>query len=191
MSAARPRPHTLALDLALWGGIPALAAGAALIVSIVRRGRPSALGVAGWGIAAGLAAYLVQLGFSFPLADLDALVWLFAGLLVAPSARRIGLPTGFTRGVVGTAIAAAVAGAVWQGRDVVADRRLRVAVEADARGDTTAADLASWAAGPQRNLARLADRAGETTEARVRYGAVLAIEPGDTEATAWLAAHPA
>ena len=311
------RAHTLVLDLAIWGGVPGAVAGVALVVAVVRRARPGALGPAGWGIAAGLVAYLVQLGFSFPLADLDALVWLLAGLLLAPTARRVPLPAGFARGVVGAGLAAGLAGAVWQGRDVVADRRLRQAVEADARGDTagaeaafrsatqlaperaqywqaygrferfvgeaardpvrlatsaaahgralrlvpgdtsyeldridaelstaelsgaepaagpssaviddlrsvlahdphsarawftlgvaqadagrlddartswlTADDLAGWAAGPARNLARLADRQGDQAEARRRFAQVLATEGSDAEASAWLQAHP-
>lgn len=149
------RAHNLVLDLGIWGGLPAIAVGAALIVSVFRRADPGRLGPAGWGIAAGLLAYLVQLGFSFPLADLDALAWLLAGVLLAPSARRIALPAGFTRGVVGLGIAGALAGAVWQGRDVLADRQLRVAIDADARGDVGGAEAA---------FRRATDLAGERAQ---------------------------
>ncbi len=140
------RAHTLLLDLGIWAGVPGVLAGAALLIAVARRARPADAGSLGWGIAAGLIAYGVQLGFSFPLADLDALVWLLAGLLLAPAATRIALPAGFTRGVVGCGLAAAVAGGVWQGRDVLADRRLRVGVEADARGDVVGAERAFRAA---------------------------------------------
>ena len=92
------RAHNLVLDLGIWGGLPAIVLGAVLVVSVFRRARPVGLGPAGWGIAAGMLAYLVQLGFSFPLADLDALVWLLVGVLVAPapdaSPSRPGSPAG-------------------------------------------------------------------------------------------------
>lgn len=155
------RAHNLVLDLGLWGGLPAIPVGAALVVSVFRRAEPSRLGPAGWGIAAGLLAYLVQLGFSFPLADLDALVWLLAGVLVAPSARRVALPGGFARGAVGVSVAAAVAGALWQGRDVLADRQLRVAIDADARGDVAGAEVA---------FRRATDLAGERAQYWQAYG---------------------
>lgn len=307
------RAHTLPLDLALWAGVPGLVAGIGLLVAVARAVRPDAAGPLGWGVAAGLVAYVVQLGFSFPLADLDALVWLLAGLLLAPAARAVALPGGFARGVAGIALVGALAGGVWQGRDVLADRRLRVGVDADARGDTAAAEaafrsatrlaperaqywqaygrferyvgeaagdptrlavaleahrraerllpgdtsyrldaidarlsaaelgvddpaavvgdveavidddpnsarawftlglaqaqadrlddaaeswrvaasLATWSSAPSRNLARLADRRGDTDAAREAYTAVLALEGTDAEADAWLAAHPA
>jgi len=155
------RAHDLVLDLGIWGGLPAIALGAVLVVSVFRRADPSRLGPAGWGIAAGLLAYLVQLGFSFPLADLDALVWLLVGVLVAPSARRVALPAGFTRGVVGVSVAAAVAGALWQGRDVLADRQLRVAIDADAHGDVTGAEQA---------FRRATNLAGERAQYWQAYG---------------------
>ena len=155
------RAHNLVLDLGIWGGLPAIVLGAVLVVSVFRRADPSRLGPAGWGIAAGMLAYLVQLGFSFPLADLDALVWLLVGVLVAPGARRVALPAGFTRGVVGVSVAAAVAGALWQGRDVLADRQLRVAVDADARGDVAGAEAA---------FRRATNLAGERAQYWQAYG---------------------
>ena len=61
----------------------------------------------------------------------------------------------------------------------------------DARSSwLTADDLAGWAAGPARNLARLADRQGDQAEARRRFAQVLATEGSDAEASAWLQAHP-
>ena len=134
------RAHTLLLDLTLWGGIPALVAGVGLLLSTARSARPSSLGWMGRGIAAALIAYLVQLGFSFSLADLDALPWLLAGLLLAPLATTVRLPGGFARGVAGLAVVAALAGGLWQVRDVIADRQLRAGADADRAGHVDAAE---------------------------------------------------
>lgn len=134
------RAHNVFLDLAAASGLLGVAAWIALLglvgVILVRKLHRDALTV---GLAGGCAAYLVQLQFSFPLADLDTVFWLFAGMAVGPTLAR---STRVSRlWVVPSLVAAALFG-VWGGADVVADRSLRDALRAEARGDLDGARLA-------------------------------------------------
>jgi tetratricopeptide (TPR) repeat protein len=75
------------------------------------------------GIAAGLVAYLVQSLFLFPLAELDPVAWLLAGVLVARVAttREVRTPLVVPAVAATLAVVALVAG----GLDVAADRIAR------------------------------------------------------------------
>lgn len=128
------RAHNAFLDMAAAAGIGGTVAYAGLLVSVVLaciRGLKGAPVTA--GMSAGIAGYLVQQQFSFPVADLDAVFWVIAGLLVAVAGKKRGafaLPR-----LLAPALALiAIILAVWAARDVAADRHLRLALEAEAAG---------------------------------------------------------
>lgn len=165
------RAHNVLLEVAASSGLLGLAAFTAVVVLVIavaaraRERSPASVGLLG-----GLLGYLVQLQFSFPLADLDVLFWLFAGLLSGATARDRGFLKIDRRWAVAPAAAGLLLG-VWAGRDVVADRQLRAALEAGGRGDFTRARLgleeAVTAAGERlqylQAAARFYRRAGEAT----------------------------
>jgi O-antigen ligase len=121
------RAHNAFLDIAAASGLIGVAAFVAVIVAVAlsfRRRDAIAVGLAGSCVA-----YVVQLQFGFPIAEVDVLFWLFAGLVVAPAARTLAIPR--VAAVVAAAIAMLVL--VWGLTDVVADRSLRGALERDGR----------------------------------------------------------
>ncbi len=136
------RAHNGVLDVGVTMGV----AGAAMyvvgllflarrVIGSVRRGAP-------WlaGIAAGVAAYCVQQQLLFPLAEVDPVFWLLAGMLVAATAEDE--PTLVVRvpAVAGGAVAALAALALLVGlADVVADRRLDESLTLSAEGAETRA----------------------------------------------------
>ncbi|MFS8481926.1 MAG: O-antigen ligase family protein [Acidimicrobiia bacterium] len=183
------RAHSTPLDVALAGGLPAVAAWLALVVlvgrpvlAVVRTGEP-------WlaGVGAGLVAHVAGGLFLFPLAELEPLAWLLAGAVLAAAgtpARVRTAPRALVGGLAALAAVALVAGAL----DVAADRHARRAAEALAVGDGAAAAEATAAAVRLRPdvvrlhlldaRARVADRQG----VRAGLAAVdeaLAISPGD------------
>jgi O-antigen ligase len=108
---APDRAHSGPLDVAATGGIPAAAAYLAMLAmvcaaawSAVRRLRPV---LAGMGV--GVIAYAVQQMFLFPVAELDVVFWLLAGILVAESGVRTHTVSAPVRLRVGAVVAAAVA----------------------------------------------------------------------------------
>src|SRR5205807_5233797 len=105
------------------------------------------------GIAGGCAAYVAQLQFSFPLADLDAVFWLFAGMLLASAAPRT---TAIPRPWALVPLVAALVLAAWGATDMVADRMLRRSLRAEAAGRIA-------------DARRLADRAAHLSPGRVQY----------------------
>lgn len=122
------RAHSAVLDVAATTGLPGLGLYVVLIVSVgrllVRAVRSSPLWSA--GAAAGVMAYWTQSLFLFPVAELEPVVWLLAGLVVVGAAsegerrmRRIPRALPVTAGAL--AVVAAVAGAF----DVAADRAAR------------------------------------------------------------------
>ncbi len=121
------RAHNVLLDIASGAGLAGVAAYlavlAAIALSIKRRDAVTI------GLSGGCVAYLVQLQFGFPLADVDVLFWLFAGLLVAPDVRTVALP----RGAAIVAAAVALVVTIWGVTDLVADRSLRAALERGGR----------------------------------------------------------
>jgi hypothetical protein len=142
------RAHAGPLDVALAGGLPALLAWGAVValvgravMGVLRRG-------SGWlvGVAAGLVAHVAGQLLLFPIVELEPLVWLLAGVVVAASAtppsRTVDVPRVVPIVVGALAVVALVAGIV----DVTADRRAGTAVDALARGDHRAAASAAEAA---------------------------------------------
>ena len=127
------RAHSGPLDVAATLGVAGLVAFAALVVTVapfvwraLRHGRPASVGV-----AAAVVAYSVQQLFLFPLAELDPLLWLLVGMLVAAGLRSeeaLHAPVPRIVGVV-TAVAAVVV-AIAAGFEVLADRQARASVDA-------------------------------------------------------------
>ncbi len=126
------RAHSGPLDVALAGGVPAALAFCALIgfvgwraLGLLRAGGgPSA------GIAAGVIAYSAQQLLLFPLAELDPIWWLLAGIVVvadsnaAPALERNSVRRLIAGGVLILTPVALVAGVL----DVAADRLAHHAV---------------------------------------------------------------
>jgi len=139
------RAHAAPLDVALAGGVPALLAWAAVVVVVGRSVLRTLRRGSGWlvGVAAGLVAHLAGQLLLFPIVELEPLVWLLAGVVLAASAPSSPRPIAVPRAVpivLGVlAIVAVVAGVV----DVAADRRAGTAVDALARGDHRAAASAA------------------------------------------------
>lgn len=134
---APDRAHSGPLDVAAVAGIPTamvylalLALIAAAAVRAVWRGRPLMV-----GLGAGLLAYMVQQLVLFPIAEIDAVFWLLAGLLIGASgapASTLSLPR------LGRAPMAAIAGGTAAAcifavgiAGVAADRLARHAVTTD------------------------------------------------------------
>jgi O-antigen ligase len=134
------RAHSGPLDVALAGGIPALLAWIVVlglvgrsVLAVIRRG-------SGWivGVGAGLVAHLVGQLLLFPIAELEPLAWLLAGVVLAhwsPSPRIDHGSRAASVGLGALALVALVAGVT----DVVADRRAGDAIAALERGDHRAA----------------------------------------------------
>ncbi len=140
------RAHSTPLDLLLAGGVPALVAWLALVLLVGRAVVVVMRGDRLWlvGVAAGLVAHFAGGLFLFPIAELEPLVWLLAGLVLAASPSFVDrsspqrsfavhrtLPV--LLGVL--AAVAFVAGVL----DVAADRQAARAADALAEGDTAAA----------------------------------------------------
>lgn len=177
------RAHSAPLDLALAGGVPGLVAWLAVWAIVLRRGMPlvrhgpPALA----GVAAALVAHVVGQLTLFPLAEVEPVAWLLAGVVVAqprPAPARsphgpARSPHGAVRVARWACAALAVVAAVAGGRDVLADRDAGRAVDALAVGDGRAALAAADDAVARRpdevrlHLLRARARvaAGEGTEA--------------------------
>ncbi|MEX0848343.1 MAG: O-antigen ligase family protein [Ilumatobacteraceae bacterium] len=132
------RAHSGPLDVALVGGIPAAVLYVGLVGFVVLRAwramRESAV-VA--GVAMAVIGYAVQQLLLFPLAELDPVWWLFAGLVVtqtSPLRRARPVPARRAVGVavMGLAAVALVAGIA----DTAADRLALHALDARADGRT-------------------------------------------------------
>ncbi|MCB1000614.1 MAG: O-antigen ligase family protein [Acidimicrobiales bacterium] len=133
------RAHSGPLDVALDGGLPAAVLYLTLVGwvawAVVRR-LPT-MKVADVGLACGVVAYAVQQLVLFPLAELDALWWLFAGMLVVDRREAPDVPDvtgrGRARRAVGTAAATLATVAFAAGAlAVAADRLARSAIAAPA-----------------------------------------------------------
>ena len=88
-------------------------------------------------VLVGLLAFGAHLAFNFPVPELDAVVWLFAGTLVASQpAPELRVPSL----VAGTVVAVVLAIVAFGSLDALtADRRLRLAVDRENAGDTVGA----------------------------------------------------
>jgi tetratricopeptide (TPR) repeat protein len=187
------RAHSTPLDLALAGGVPAVALWIGLVVLAGRYVLRAMRGDEPWlaGIAAGLVAHVAGGLFLFPVAELEPVVWLLAGLVLArggtAAARTTERAAPRAAVVVGLAVAAVVAlaaGIV----DVAADRHAGAAADALAVGDgATAADEAAAAVRLRPDVvrlhlldsrARVADQQGFAA-ALDAVDDALAVSPGD------------
>ena len=134
------RAHDALLDVAATTGLVGLAAYLALLAatgaSVARALRRDPWLV---GLAAGLLAYAAQSLLLFPLAELDPVAWLLAGVLVARVAatRPVRTPVAVPAVVAALAVVALVAGSL----DVTADRRARAIADEESADPTAAARL--------------------------------------------------
>jgi O-antigen ligase len=161
------RAHNGLLDTALMGGFIAGAAmlflHLGLIVTALQRIRAgTAFDV---GLGAACLGYITQQLFLFPLAELDPVFWIVAGLLVARRPQRVSVPapllshvSGGRRAVMLTAGALAAIAAIAGLSDVAADHAVLDVVETD---DGSSALLA-------------ADRARDRRPDSVRYDFIAA-----------------
>ncbi len=193
LSPLPDRAHDSLLDVAVTTGLPGVATYGVLLVVValfaIRAVRRGPVWLA--GVAVGIIAYAAQGLALFPLADIEPVAWLLAGMVVAHVARseeRVDLhaPRPVALLVAGLAVVAAVAGA----RDVMADRATRAASAALARGDDPVAQHQAARAAALRPdqieywlAAEQADAAPDTPSAITRglsdLHTALGISPGD------------
>jgi O-antigen ligase len=138
------RAHSAPLDVALMAGLPGLVAWLTVLVLVGRRVLGALRDGPTWltGVAAGLLAHVAGQLLLFPLAELEPVAWLLAGVVVATVDGRDRGPTRPTRpgstahrAVVAALGALAILATVAGVTDVVADRRAGSAADALARGD--------------------------------------------------------
>jgi len=197
------RAHSAPLDVALAGGLPALAMWAALMVLMIgaawRALRDGPLWLA--GVAAGFVAHVAEQVLLFPTAELEPISWLLAGVLVAtfpkahPTAQRDAIGAAQPRpehvaskATVAAAAAIAVAALAVGAVDVLADRDAHRSTEATGRGDTARAVRSARAAVARRpdevrlhlllGFALVHDQQG-TNAGIAALNDALAISPGD------------
>ena len=189
------RAHSSVLDVAATTGLFGLAA-FVLVVAVtgrfvLRAVRSGPAWVA--GSAAGLVAYAAQSLFLFPLAELDPLAWLLAGVVVSHSVRaedRVALsPPRVVAGVCAAlAGAALVAGVLDVAADRTARRTLAAVAEDRAVDDPGAAARLRPDALRYRLVAARAEEAGTAPGGRRRALAhldrALALSPRDPVAGA-------
>ena len=142
------------------------------------------------GLAAALVAHLAGQLLLFPIAELEPIVWLFGGLLIAADVTgdRGSHERPVPRGVPVVLGALAVVGAVLGTQDVVADRDARTATDRARVGDTAGAvEAVDAAIGRRADVLRLhllraqllvADQRG-TAPALAAVDDALALSPGD------------
>ena len=164
------RAHDAVLDVVVAVGVPGLLLYLALLAtvgrSVVRALRRGDAVLA--GTAVGLVAYVAQQVVLFPLAELEPVAWLLAGVVVAADAGAVAerAPARAAATVLGAlAVLAAVAGAL----DLAADRSVRTALA----GGRTPAVIA--AAGRRAAVLR-------PDQVRYRIAAARALAPVDRAA---------
>jgi len=188
---APDRAHNGVLDSAIALGVPGamfyVLAGGWLLIRVLRAmGDPVLVGV-----GAGVAAYLAQQQFLFPLAEVDPIFWVMAGLLVAATDR--GDPVihwrasrVVSRVCVVLSLAAASLGAL----EMIADRRAAESYRLVGVGDFTEAVVAADKAAALRpdsirywfiaaDIASRAGDAGALADALARIERALDISPAD------------
>lgn len=180
------RAHSAPLDVLLTGGLAALALWCAVVALIGRHAWRAVTDERTWlaGAGAALIAHFVGLLVLFPLAELEPIVWLLAGVVVtstAPSSdlRALAVPRALAAIPVAAAAIALIAGAF----DVVADRRAYDATVALSRGEVQRAYAhASAAAARRPDEVRLHLLEAETAR-RADRGAVTALDAIDDALT--------
>ena len=181
------RAHNGLLDTAAVGGVPAAALLLALVVVVsitIRRRVAGLVNPSATGAAIGLAAYVLQQQFLFPLAELEPIVWMLAGAVAIPSDGRTAVhrqriaPARI--GVV-TCSMLALAAAWWGTRDVLADRAAARAIAATDR--TIAVDEARKAVALRGDEVRLqlllARVSADPAEQRSAFAAASEWSPDD------------
>jgi Flp pilus assembly protein TadD len=134
------RVHSGVLDVGVTAGVPGmlvyLAGAVALVAAAVRGVRsdhPWLVGVSG-----GVVAYVVQQQFLFPVAEVDGVFWVFAGILVAAPSPRMSTPA-LPRGVwVGGLVLVGAVGAAGV-LDIAADHATANAIDLERAGRRTEA----------------------------------------------------
>ena len=179
---APDRAHSTPLDVLLTGGLAALVIWSACVVLVGRHVWRALGDDRVWiaGVAAALVAHFGGLMVLFPLAEIEPIVWLLAGVVVAgtarPHERRVWV---ISRSAVTIAAGAALVALAAGITDVVADRRAHRAVDARSRGDAEAAFVhASSAASLRPDELRLHLLKAETARAADR-GIVVALDAID------------
>jgi tetratricopeptide (TPR) repeat protein len=131
------RAHNAALDLAIFGGLPAVIAGAWFLIEVVRSGWSRRDDVSSRAVLLGLLAFGAHLAFNFPVPELDTVVWLLAGTLVASRPfDGVAVPSL----VAGTVVAIVLAFVAFGSLDALsADRQLRLAIDRENSGDVAGA----------------------------------------------------
>lgn len=188
------RAHSGPLDIVLSGGMLALVGWLGLVVLVGRAAMTALRAGSPWltGLAAALVAHVVTQLLFFPIAELEPVVWLTAGVvLVAADPRRSTGPARRPRPGrlrTGAVVVVGVMAALEGGSGVVADHRAQVAVEDLGRGDGSAAAAAAEAAvelrPDQLRLHLLAARAVIAAQGGIAAGLAavddaLALAPGD------------
>jgi O-antigen ligase len=166
------RIHNTELDMAVWGGIPALLLYLGVVMVIGQRAwkRRATLPI---GLSAACLGYFVQLQVSFPLADVDAIAWVLAGVLVAADGRSVRVPRLLGGSVRTALVLVGMLAGIWQVRAVGADHLLGRAVRAEVTGDDVAAARLYGRAAKQ------ATERAQTWQAVARFG-LRAAERGNT-----------
>jgi hypothetical protein len=164
------RAHNGALDVAVTTGAPGLVLYVIAVIWLLRRSWRAARSGVPWlvGLGAGVAGYLVQQQFLFPIAEFDPVFWMFAGVLVAATARAAPLGVRFPSGAWLVPVALATAAFVAGGLDVAADHAARSALATGRAGEPAAA------------LAQ-ADRAVDLRPDSIRYHFVAATVAAEAE----------
>jgi hypothetical protein len=131
------RAHSGPLDIAVTTGLPGMALYLAATVFLLRRAVRGLVVGPAWvrGVAAGVVAYLAQQWFLFPIAEVDPVFWLFAGLLVAAlpvgSTARVTPPRWLWGALTVIAAATLLAGSL----DVIADHYVADGVDELTKGN--------------------------------------------------------
>jgi Flp pilus assembly protein TadD len=176
------RAHAGPLDVLVTGGVGALALWVSCVGLVGRYVWRALVDDRRWvaGIGAALIAHFVGQLVLFPVAEIEPLVWMLAGMVVAATSRPRELrPLSPPRLIAGAPAAAAAFALVAGVTDVVADRWAHDAVVALSRGDVQQAyDRASDAASLRPDEVRLHLLEAETAR-RADRGTVEALAAVD------------
>jgi O-antigen ligase len=140
------RVHNGPLDVGVATGAPGFLLALAALVWLAGRAWRGVRDGDPWlvGVAAGVAGYLAQQQFLFPLGEIDPVFWVFAGVLVASTGGAAGTVTVRVPRLAGWfGLALAGAALVAGGLDVGADHAIERAFTASAAGDVAAARQAA------------------------------------------------
>lgn len=188
------RAHSAPLDVALMGGIPAAIAAAVLVAMIGRRAvrlvgasRPVIA-----GISVSVISYAVQQLLLFPLAEIDPVWWLLAGIVVTASRGNVtgGSSMAARRAVAATALLLAPLALAAGVLDVAADRLARRSLDLADTDLTTAIETAARAVALRPDNVRYRMVAGELS---ARTGTLAGIDAARFQAEralAWSAGDP-